>query len=65
MTAFYVWMKSQLNDLRNNEKGVTIVEYVIMVALVAIAVAFATPNIRDSILNVFNLINSAVTSSLS
>jgi len=65
MTAFYVWLKTQLNDLRNSEKGVTIVEYVIMVALVAIAVAFAQPNVRTAILNVFNLIQSAVNSSLS
>ncbi len=65
MTAFYVWLKTQLNDLRNSEKGVTIVEYVIMVALVAIAVAFATPNVRTAILNVFSMVNSAITSSLS
>ncbi|MFB3903039.1 MAG: Flp family type IVb pilin [Acidobacteriota bacterium] len=65
MTAFYLWLKTQLNDLRNSEKGVTIVEYVIMVALVAIAVAFAQPNVRSAILNVFNLIQSAVNSSLS
>ncbi len=65
MTAFYVWLKTQVNDLRNSEKGVTIVEYVIMVALVAIAVAFAQPNVRTAILNVFNLIQSAVNSSLS
>jgi len=64
MTAFYVWLKTQLNDLRNSEKGVTIVEYVIMVALVAIAVAFAQPTVRTAILNVFNLIQSAITSSL-
>ncbi len=65
MTAFYVWLKTQLNDLQKSEKGVTIVEYVIMVALVAIAVAFATPNVRTAILNVFSMVNSAIASSLS
>jgi len=65
MTAFYVWLKTHLNELQKSEKGVTIVEYVIMVALVAIAVAFATPNVRTAILNVFSMVNSAIASSLS
>lgn len=65
MTAFYVWLKAQWNELSKSEKGVTIVEYVIMVALVAIAVAFATPNVRTAILNVFSMVNSAIASSLS
>jgi Flp pilus assembly pilin Flp len=65
MTAFYAWLKTQLQDLRNSEKGVTIVEYVIMVALVAIAVAFATPNVRTAILNVFNNVSTAIASAMS
>jgi Flp pilus assembly pilin Flp len=65
MTALYVWLRTQFNDLRNDDRGVTIVEYVIMVALVAIAVAFATPSIRSSILNVFNQVDIAITKSFS
>ena len=60
MTAFYVWLKTQVNDLCNNEKGVTIVEYVLMIALVALAVALGSPSIRDVILQVFTDISSAI-----
>ncbi len=65
MTAFYVWLKTQLTDLRNSEQGVTIVEYVLMVALVALAVAVATPNIKNVILQVFTDISSAITAASS
>jgi len=65
MTALYVWLKCRVNDLRSSEKGVTIVEYVIMVALVAIAVAFASPNVRTAILNVFTQVGNAISSAMS
>ncbi len=38
----------------NAEKGVTTVEYAVMLALVALAVALAAPNIRDGVVNIFN-----------
>ena len=41
-------------NLRKDEKGVTTVEYAIMLALVALAIATAAPNIRDSVLGIFN-----------
>ena len=46
-------MKQLLSILRSDEKGVTTVEYAIMLALVAIAVATATPSISDAVKSVF------------
>ena len=45
---------------KKSEKGVTIVEYVIMLAIVAIAVAIASPNIKSSVLNVFGKASSVM-----
>lgn len=42
-----------LNAKRGNEKGVTTVEYAVMLVLVAIAVATATPNISGAVKQVF------------
>jgi len=36
-----------------DEKGVTTVEYAIMLALVALAVAAATPGLSDAVVDVF------------
>ena len=47
-------MKQLLSILRSDEKGVTTVEYAIMLALVAIAVATAAPNISQAVTNVFS-----------
>ncbi len=38
----------------NAEKGVTTVEYAVMLALVALAVALAAPNIRDGVVTIFD-----------
>jgi Flp pilus assembly pilin Flp len=38
---------------RRHERGVSTLEYAIMLALVALAVALATNNIRDGVLGVF------------
>ena len=38
---------------RRHERGVSTLEYAVMLALVALAVALATPNIRDGVLGVF------------
>jgi Flp pilus assembly pilin Flp len=39
--------------MRTDEKGVTTVEYAIMLALVALAVAAATPGLSDAVITVF------------
>ena len=43
-----------------DEKGVTVVEYALMLALVAIAVALATPNIASAVINVFSKASSVM-----
>ena len=52
-----------LARFRNQEKGVTTVEYAIMLALVAVAVALATPGISDAVTSVFDEAATAMTSS--
>lgn len=46
-------IKYILGAVRASEKGVTTVEYAIMLALVAIAVAAATPGISTAVTSVF------------
>ena len=45
---------------KNNQKGVTIVEYAIMLALIAIAIAVAAPNITSAVMGVFNKASSVM-----
>ncbi|MCZ6878037.1 MAG: Flp family type IVb pilin [Acidobacteria bacterium] len=45
---------AQLRGFGKDEKGVTTVEYAVMLALVALAVALATPNIRDGVVGIFD-----------
>jgi len=45
---------------RKKQKGVTIVEYVIMLAIVAIAVALASPTIKDAVLAGFGRASSVM-----
>ncbi len=55
-----IWMKGRIFVERirgtygNAEKGVTTVEYAVMLALVALAVALAAPNIRDGVVSIFD-----------
>ena len=59
-------MLVQINQLwirfTSQEKGVTTVEYAIMLALVAVAVALATPGISDAVTSVFDEAATAMTS---
>ena len=45
---------------QRNEKGVTVVEYAIMLALIAIAIAVAAPNITSAVLSVFSKASSVM-----
>jgi Flp pilus assembly pilin Flp len=45
---------------KKNVKGVTVVEYAIMLALIAIAVAAAAPNITSAVLGVFTNASSVM-----
>ncbi len=51
--AVRVFLGARLRPLAKQEQGVTIVEYAIMLALIAIAVALATPNIRAAVVALF------------
>jgi len=59
--AIRQYLSAEWSKLSSNQKGVTIVEYVIMIALVALAVAIASPNIRQSILDIFSAIGTQLT----
>ena len=43
-----------------NEEGQTMVEYVMLIVLVALAVFILSPNIKDAILKVFSNTSSAL-----
>jgi len=45
---------------KKNQKGVTVVEYAIMLALLAIAVAVAAPNITSAVVGTFGKASSVV-----
>ena len=45
---------------KNKQKGVTVVEYAIMLALIAIAVAVAAPNITSAVTGVFDKASSVM-----
>ena len=47
-------MIGHLKRFLKDERGPTAVEYAIMLALVALAIALAQPNIRDAIITIFN-----------
>jgi len=45
---------------RNKSKGVTIVEYAIMLALIAISIAVAAPNITSAVVGTFGKASSVM-----
>ena len=47
--------------LKKDEKGVTTVEYAVMLVLVAIAVMIAAPNISTAVVDVFTNVSSRLT----
>jgi Flp pilus assembly pilin Flp len=51
--AVRVFLDIRLRPLAKREQGVTIVEYAIMLALIAIAVALAAPNVQTAVIGVF------------
>jgi Flp pilus assembly pilin Flp len=54
------YLKSQFDRLTREEEGQTMVEYVMLIVLVALAVFLATPNIKSAILKVFQNTSSAL-----
>ena len=49
-----------LNRCSKDETGQTMVEYVMLLVLIALAVFILAPNVRDSILKVFQNTSSAI-----
>ncbi len=56
MIALYKRFKALTKD----ETGQTMVEYVMLIVLVALAVFILSPNIKDAIINVFQNTSSAL-----
>ena len=54
-------MTAQLKRFLKEEAGPTAVEYAIMLALVALAIAVAQPNIRAAVIQIFNDTATALT----
>ncbi len=54
-------MIGYLKRFLKEEKGPTAVEYAIMLALVALAIAAGTPGIRDAVLTIFTDTATALT----
>ncbi len=50
----------QMKRRNRKQKGVTVVEYALMLALVAIEVALATPNIASAVISVFSKASSVM-----
>lgn len=50
----------RFRSLRKDETGQTMVEYVMLIVLVALAVFILSPNIKDAILKVFSNTSSAL-----
>jgi Flp pilus assembly pilin Flp len=53
-------MTNETQEKSKRQKGVTTVEYAIMLALVAIAVAIASPNISSAVITVFQHASSVM-----
>jgi Flp pilus assembly pilin Flp len=56
------YLKTRFDALRKNESGQTIVEYVLLIVLVALAVFFASPSITSAVLGVFTKTSSVLAS---
>jgi pilus assembly protein Flp/PilA len=55
-TYLKFWLESHVKD----ERGVTVIEYALMLFMVAVAVVAAVGPLRNAVLNVFNNATSAV-----
>ena len=53
-------LMSKVSELRKDQEGQTMVEYVMLIVLVALAVFLLSPNIVDAIMTVFQNTSSAL-----
>ena len=47
------WLKARLAQLHKEEEGQTIVEYALIIVLIALAVLLASPSLTQAIIQVF------------
>ena len=59
LSQWYEYLKVRMQTLKN-ESGQTIVEYVLLIVLVALAVFFASPTITSAVLGVFTKTSSVL-----
>jgi Flp pilus assembly pilin Flp len=57
---FELFIRENVMQKTTRTKGVTIVEYAIMLALIAIAIAVAAPNITSAVIAVFGKASSVM-----
>ena len=48
------WLKAKLARLHKEEEGQTIVEYALIIVLIALAVLLSSPSLSDAIARVFS-----------
>jgi Flp pilus assembly pilin Flp len=54
------YLKARIGNFIKVEEGQTIVEYVLLIVLVALAVFFASPTITNAVLGVFSRTSSVL-----
>lgn len=57
----YLWIQGRLAEMRNDERGVTAIEYGLIAALIAVAIILAVTLVGDELVNIFNDIADALT----
>jgi Flp pilus assembly pilin Flp len=60
MSQIATYLKVRFEDFFKAESGQTIVEYVLLIVLVALAVFFASPSITSAIIGVFSRTSSVL-----
>jgi Flp pilus assembly pilin Flp len=65
MPDFYNYCKSCIAKLFRNDKGQTMIEYVMLIVLIAVGVFIASPSMTDAIIGIFQGTSSLLTTSMS
>ena len=60
LLAIYIAMQTRMQSLMKNEKGATMVEYALMVALIAVAALIAVTLLGTNVTARFNQIAGAI-----
>lgn len=59
------YLKHYIEKIRRDDEGQTMVEYVMLIVLVAVAVFIASPTVTDAVMGVFNGTSSMLTDGMS